>query len=167
MNALGYGAVRRRREAILAATLLGIGAGGFTASYLVHTHQADRMVPRPAASGDVGFLGVYAQSPGGPVRLQPQRRVRLRRPQDIAFELDAEGTGPRQVRIELRSPDGRHDVVYEAAASTPARSLALDYVLHLDDRFPDELTLLVTVEAPHAMPYTSRYELLLEGASEP
>ena len=120
---------------------------------------------RPEATGDVGVLKVFAQSPQGPVRIMPGRAYRLPRPQDFAFELDVEGTGPRFVRIEVEAA-GVRSVMFEERISAP-HSDYLDYVLRLDESFPDTAMLTVVVEAPHMMSAVSDFPLVLEGAERP
>ena len=44
--------------------------------------------------------------------------------------------------------------------------MPLDYVLSLDDDAPDKFELIVTIEAPHASSYESRYPILLSGSSK-
>lgn len=120
---------------------------------------------RPAGTGDVGVLEVYAQVPEGPRRLPPSRRVRLLRPQDFAFRFRADGTGPRWVRIELEQR-GVRTVLLEEQMATPSDQY-LDYTLRLDERAADEVTLTVVVQAPHMLSAVSDFPILLVGAERP
>ncbi len=119
--------------------------------------------PRPEGTGDVGVLAVYAQVPAGPRRLPPGRLVRLQRPQDFAFRFQAEGTGPRWVRVELET-EGRRVVLHEEKRSTPSDEY-IDFVLRLDEAHPDDVTLTVVVEAPHMMRAVSDFPIRLTGAN--
>lgn len=143
-------------SALAALALVG-GVIGFVA--------LTRPPPRPPGTGDVGVLMVFAQTPGGPVRLRPGRKVRLPRPQDFAFRFVAEGTGPRFVRIELEDEQGRV-VVFEEKMTTPADGY-LDYTLRLDERAADDVVLTAVVEAPHMMSAVSDFPIRLEGAERP
>lgn len=152
-----------RNRSFILAILLGIGAAAFTTALILHKKQAVSFVPRPSATGEVGWLSVYAQVEGQAVRLQPSHRRSLQRPQDLSFQFDAEGTGPRHVRIELVTEDGRRAVVHEERFEAPIDKEPLGYLLRLDDTFPDALTLIIAVEAPHSVPYQSKYPLRLVG----
>jgi hypothetical protein len=156
------------RERFIVAALLGIGVAGFALAMIVRHEQAKQLVDRPSSSGEVGWVTVYAQLPGGPAPLQPERRRDLPRRQDLAFQLTAKGTGPRTVRIELEDPrDAKRVVMDEERIETPADAESLDYVLVLDDTTPADVIIHVTIEAPHAQGYTSHYPLHLVGASPP
>jgi hypothetical protein len=156
------------RQHFIAAALLGIGAAGFALAMIVKHEQSKELADRPAASGEVGWVTVYAQLSGGPVPLQPERRRDLPRRQDLAFQLTAKGTGPRIVRIEIEdTKTARRTVMDDERIETPAEGESLDYVLTLDDSAPDDLILDVTLEAPHTRGYTSHYPIHLIGASPP
>jgi hypothetical protein len=155
-----YRAAMRRPE-IIAAILLGIGLGGFGAAYLLYQSRAQMLVERPAATGDVGSVAVYAQFPSGPVRLQPGRRRIVPRPQDIAFQVTAAGTGPRIVRIEMIA-GARRTVMHEEKLEAPMDRESLGYVLRLGDDAPDEVELAIVIEAPHTIGYEAKYPLVLQ-----
>jgi hypothetical protein len=123
--------------------------------------QATSAPSRPVATGDVGVLKVYAQLPSGPVRLPPGRHVRLPRPQDFAFYLEVEGTGPRFVRIEVEAA-GTRSVMFEERVEAP-RHEYLGYTLRLGEGVPDDVMLTVVVEAPHMMSAVSDFPLRLAG----
>jgi hypothetical protein len=114
-----------------------------------------------AASGDVGQVTVYGQTASGPVALRPGTLHRLRRPQELAFRFEVEGTGTRDVRIEAELPGGRR-VLHEERRSAPTRDY-LGFTLALDERAPDAWTLVVVVEPPHALNLVTRYPLRLVG----
>lgn len=130
-----------------AATLAGIavalliGAAAIGANFLGSP-------PRPAASGDIGVLAVYAQTPDGPVLLALDERRALRRPQDFAFQFSCEGTGPRLVRIETRA-ELETRVVHEEKLACPAELESLEFVLTLGEEAPNELSIRTSIEAPH------------------
>ena len=117
--------------------------------------------PRPAATGDVGVLKVFAQRPSGPTRMPPGRHVRLQRPQDFAFYFDVEGTGPRFVRVEVEAA-GTRSVMYEEQLVAPRHDY-LDYTLRLGEDVPDDVMLTVVVEAPHMMRAVSDFPIQLVG----
>ncbi len=143
-----------------AAVLMGAGVGVFGfVLWLVIQRPPSPEVP---ATGAIGVLEVYGQLPQGPVRLQPDRRRTLPRPQYIAFVLNAEGTGPRLVRVDLEV-NGVRQVVHEETIVAPASSYGLDYVLRLDDSAADELAVVVSVESPHAGHAESRFMVRLGG----
>lgn len=121
-------------------------------------------VQRPDASGELGELVVFAQLPTGPARLRPERQHRLPRPQHFAFRFTAAGTGPRLLRIEVKSASLRY-TAYEQFHEAPAEREALDFVLLLDESTPDRVELLITLEAPHTQSVTSRFPVLLTGPS--
>ncbi len=110
----------------------------------------------------MGRVEVFAQLPGGPALLSPGRRRRLPRPQDIAFRFSVGGSGPRFIRIEVVTSDQRHPM-YEAFHYAPTKNEALDYVLELGDHAPDQVEIVVTVDAPHTASITSRFPIELEG----
>lgn len=123
-------------------------------------------VERPAATGQVGVLEVYAQTRRGPQRMFPSRGGTFERPQDIAFQFVVEGTGPRWIRLELENPIAENKVVlYEDTHAAPADVEPLNYVLHLDENVPDRLDLIVTVESPHMLAAVSRFPILLVGGN--
>ncbi|MCC7385650.1 MAG: hypothetical protein IT384_27625 [Deltaproteobacteria bacterium] len=154
------------REARIAALLLGIGAASFATAWWVHREQTRGMVERPEATGDVGFLAVYAQLERGPVRLVPNERTQLPRPQDLTFQWVVQGSGPRLVRIELVTGSERL-VLHEEKLQAPSDQVPLTYMLHLDDTAPNELSVVVTIEAPHARALTLTHPLVLVGSEVP
>lgn len=153
------------REPYLAAVLLGVGVAGFGAAYLVYAERAAHFAERPEAAGHVGSITVYAQRPEGPFKIQPGRVATLRRPQDLSFQWTVEGTGPRVLRIELEIA-GKTTVMHEERIEAPANQLPLDYVLHVTDLMPDELDLVIVLEAPHSVGYESRYPLRVTGTDK-
>ncbi len=122
--------------------------------------------PVPAATGDIGTVEVFGQTPDGPKKLPEDRRVSLPRPQDIAFQFTAEGTGPRWLRIEIDT-GGDVQVLWEELVTAPAYKDALGYTFRMGEEAPDEVTMIVTLEAPHAMSRVARYPLRLIGADSP
>ncbi|MCK6550025.1 hypothetical protein L6R52_29595 [Myxococcota bacterium] len=153
------------RPEVIAAALVGIGVACLAGAWAVRQQQTASFAERPAASGEVGIVLVYAQTERGPSRLQPGRVRALARPQPLAFQLTADGTGPRIARIELEAA-GRRTVMHEERIEAPATEVMIDYVLELDERLPDDLVLHVVVEAPHAMSYQSSFPLKLTGSSK-
>ncbi len=120
------------------------------------------MRPRATEStGEVGRVIVYGQLPIGPVALTPGRRQRLPRPQDLAFHVQVQGTGPRFVRLELEA-GGERTVLFEERLVAPHDDY-LDYTMRLDEAAPDEATLVVVVEAPERASAVVRYPLALVG----
>lgn len=152
------------RSELSALALFGLGVVGFSAAWLVHSSQRDGMADRPEATGEVGRFIVYGQLSEGPTPLQPGRIRALPRPQDFAFAWSARGTGPRHIRIEVER-EGERTVLHEADLSAPTEAEPLDYVLSLGDDAPDDLVVIVAVEAPHAMGYLARYPVKLVGSS--
>jgi superfamily I DNA and RNA helicase len=149
----------------LAAVLLGVGVAGFALAFLVRQKQREMFTDRPPATGDVGYVAVYAQLASGPQPLQVGRRRQLHRPQDLAFQFSAEGSGPRIIRIELHDEDGKIVVMHEEIVEAPKSAWSLDYVLTLDDEAPDALEIVVALDAPHTRGYASRYPIALTGSS--
>lgn len=152
------------REVWVAALLLGVGAAALAIVWAGREEQAARTGPLPEATGDAGSVLVYAQLAQGPTQLLPDRPAHLPRPQDLAFQWTVRGTGPRNIRIDLESETSRlagHQVRIEA----PGELEPLEYVLHLDQSVPDELTLIVTIESPHTRALVTRYPLLLGAPS--
>lgn len=145
---------------LTAAALLGIGVALVIVAALALWGPVG--VERPHATGDTGVLLAYGQTPDGPVRLLPDEVRTLNRPQDFAFQLTCDGTGPRIVRIELVAGDQR-DLVHEERMNGPAEMESLSFVLHLDDRAPNDFALVTTVTAPHTRPRTVRYPVRLVG----
>ncbi|NJK89380.1 MAG: hypothetical protein HC923_08215 [Myxococcales bacterium] len=115
------------------------------------------------ASGDVGIVRVFGQRDEGPVPLVPGRRNVLPRPQELAFELVAAGTGTRDVRIEVSWLDGRRQVVHEERAPATGTPRYLDFLLKLDESLPDRLRLYTIVEPPHDLNLTVAYDIVLVG----
>lgn len=145
---------------LIAAVLFGVGFASFIFAYGIYHRQRDGRVPRPDATGDTGVVLVFAQTPSGPVRLEPGRARALSRPQDLVFQTAVNGTGPRHVRIELTS-GGRRTVMHEERIEGPKPLDSLPYLLHLDDRAPDDMSVVVTVEAPHTRELVLVYPLRL------
>lgn len=154
-----------RRDSVVIAGLLGVGIAGFFAAWLIFSERAKQFVERPEASGDVGSITVYAQRPEGPFRLQPGKTRALKRPQDLSFQWTVNGTGPRELRIELTAGN-ETTVMHEERLSAPADQFPLEYVLHIDDRIPDQVEISVVLEAPHAVGYESRYPLVVSGSDK-
>lgn len=153
------------RQQVIAAALVGIGVACLAGAWAVRRQQTASFAERPAATGDVGIVIVYAQTDRGPSRLQPGRVRALMRPQPLAFQLTAEGSGPRIARIELEA-SGKRAVMHEERIDAPAREAMIDYVLELDEHLPDDVVLHVVVEAPHAMSTQSSFPLRLTGSSK-
>jgi hypothetical protein len=149
------------RQSRVAAVLLGIGGASVVMIYAIHRDRARNMVPRPEAEGDVGTLTVNAQLPDRLLELAPESVVRLPRPQDLAFQFTARGSGPRRVRVEEEDGDGRRTVLHEEAVLAPADRESLGFLVHLDQSTPDTLKLVTTVEAPHAHAVVAKYGLRL------
>lgn len=144
-------------------------AGLFVAVGLLALHGAAVLLegaraPRPEGAGEIGEVTVYAQSPRGPVPLTAGRTARLARPQALAFQLSARGTGPRLVRLAVDTGEGAQHL-HEEQILAPARQVSLRHVARFGEEAPDALTLEVTVEAPHARPRTRRYPIRLETES--
>ena len=148
-----------RHLAIIVFLVVGLLTGG--AVYLLV-----RTDPPPEGSGEVGEVTVFGQIPSGPVPLPPERLRRLPRPQDFAFQFTSAGRGPRYIRIELET-EGTHAVVFEERFGAPREKDSLEYVLRLGNEDPDRVTLIVTVEAPHAMSVIRRYPIELAGPERP
>lgn len=159
------GLARPSKEAFLVAVLLGIGAGAYVIAWHQHRERSRGLVPRPEATGEVGFLAAYAQTPAGPVQLRHGERRDLARPQDIAFQWTARGTGPRLVRIQLEA-EGRSDTVFERRMQ-PSVAENLEYVLKLGEDVPSEITIVATIEAPHDRAVVLEYPLRLVAAKAP
>lgn len=119
---------------------------------------------RPDATGDAGIVLVYGQTPAGPVRLVPGEVRTLTRPQDLAFQFSCDGTGPRVIRIEVAYDEVR-DLMHEDKLRGPAEMEALEYLLRLDDRAPNELTIITTIESPHDRPRVLEHRIKLTGRS--
>lgn len=153
-----------RTDATKAGVALGIGGAALLVAGLI---IADRAPPvdRPEATGDVGVLAAYGQLESGPIRLLPTRRTILPRPQHLAFQFTAEGTGPRIARVELLTR-GRRIVMHEERLEAPKEAWSLGSIITLDDTYPDELELVVVVEAPHARTVSSQIKLRLVGGSK-
>lgn len=143
----------------------GMLAGGLIALGLAFLGLQRLRPPRPAASGPVGTVTVFAQTVDGPVPLLPGRTAALPRPQAFAFQVTARGSGPRLVRIDLDGPD-RVQTLHEARLVAPVDGWSLDYVARFGESAPDALALVVTVEAPHDRPRSKRYPFQLVTASE-
>ena len=129
-------------------------------------YLAVRAPDEPLGRGEVGEVTVFGQIPFGPVPLVPDEPRRLPRPQDFAFVFDSTGHGPRYMRIELEA-DGLSSVVFEDRFGAPAEKEALEYVLRIGDDYPDRVTLIVTIEAPHATSEVRRYPIELIGPERP
>lgn len=145
----------------VAGVFFGVGLAALVGIYLVLRQPAP-----PVGSGEVGEVVVFGQLPSGPAPLPPERRVRLPRPQDFAFHLSSDGRGPRYIRIELEA-EGMSSVVYEKRFGAPKERDALEFVLRVGDDYPDDIAVVVTLEAPHAMSVTKRYPVTLVGPERP
>lgn len=136
--------------------LLGVVAAGA----VLYAAGGGGLAERPVATGDVGVLRVYGQLESGPALLRPGMRRELPRPNDLAFQFDAQGIGPRQLRIEI--DDGvQRRVMHEVRLVAPQDHAPLAYVMHLDDAWPELLQVTVTVEAPHAQSVQSTLPIRL------
>ncbi len=142
------------------AVALGIGAALVLMAGLAVWGPTDGR--RPDATGDAGIVLIYGQTPFGPVRLVPGEARTLTRPQDVAFQFTCNGTGPRVVRIEVVYDDVR-DLMHEDKLVGPAQMEALEYLLRLDDRAPNELTIVTTIESPHDRPRVLEHPIKLTG----
>jgi hypothetical protein len=154
------------RQSLVAAALLGIGGAALVVVLAIHRDRAKNMVSRPEAEGEVGTLTVNAQLPDRLLELAPQSVVRLPRPQDLAFQFTAAGSGPRRIRIEEEDGDGRRTVLHEQNVKAPADHESLGFLVRLDQSTSDTLKLIVTVEAPHAQAVVSKYGLRLYGSGD-
>jgi len=154
-----------RSDAIKAGAATGIGLAALTIAIGILLSRR-QFAERPEASGDVGMLAVYGQIRDTPTRLYPKRGAVLPRPQHLAFQFTAAGTGPRIVRIELVAGDHR-STMHEERIDAPKDRWSLGWVLLLDDNYPDLLEVEVVVEAPHARSVRSRIPLQLTGESDP
>jgi hypothetical protein len=152
--------LRRRILMGVAILLLFIGLGAYR-----YQSEHTRFVERPPASGSVGSLHVYGQNEQGPLRLFPGRVWRLRRPQHLAFELQAEGSGPRSIYIELEAGSRRWRM-HNERIQTPKINWYLEYIMDLDDNVPNFCTIIVRVVAPHARAVESRFVIQLFDQSK-
>lgn len=150
------------RGPVIAGAVAALGCAGLAVTVLVLTRD-DRT---EVGTGDIGTIEVYGQTKKGPAKLPQDRRVPLPRPQDFAFQFTAEGTGPRFVRIEIET-DGEVSVMYEDRHYAPQFKDSLGYTMRLSETAPDELTIVVTLEAPHAASRVARYPVRLIGADSP
>jgi hypothetical protein len=125
-----------------------------------------RTEPPPEGSGEVGEVTVFGQISSGPVPLPVERLRRLPRPQDFAFQFSSTGKGPRYIRIEVET-EASTSVVFEERFGAPAEKEPLELMLRLGDEISDRVTLIVTVEAPHAMSVVRRYPIELVGPERP
>lgn len=150
------------RRSLLAALLLG---AGLAATVIIGRAYLTAPETHAQGSGDPGFVAVYAQLPAGPVRLEVGVPRRLPRPQDLAFQWSAEGTGPRLIRIELMAEAGSVLLTHEERVMAPMTLDSLGWVLHLGDEYPDQLELVVTISAPHTGPRILKYPFQLGAHS--
>ncbi len=151
-----------KSAAAVAGVLLALGVAALVAVYAVVSGAE----PTAVGTGDIGTLDVYGQTKQGPAKLPKDRRVTLPRPQDFAFQFTGEGTGPRIIRIEVEAL-GEVSVAYEEIHQAPKFKDSLGYTMHLSEDAPDEITIVVTLEAPHAMSRVSRHPVRLVGAESP
>ncbi|MEO1230674.1 MAG: hypothetical protein AAFZ18_17395 [Myxococcota bacterium] len=135
--------------------LAGLAALGLTA-WLIFGASGSR----PASSGDVGEVVVFAQFPDGPRPLPVGRPSALRRPQSLAFRVSAEGQGPRRLRVDVESPTGLR-TLHEETLRAPLDRHHLNFVARFGERDPDRWTLVVVIEAPHDRPRVRRYPIQL------
>lgn len=141
----------------VAGVFAGVGVAALVGIYL------SLSAPEPPAGfGEVGEVIVFGQVPSGPTPLPADRTVRLPRPQDFAFQLSSTGRGPRYIRIELEA-EGMSSVVHEERFGAPMELDSLEFVLRVGDDYPDDIALVVTLEAPHTMSVTKRYPVKLVG----
>jgi hypothetical protein len=142
-----------------AILLAGLGLTGALAWY-AYDKSALGMVDRPEASGAIGAVRVYGQNAAGGFRIFPGRLAVLKRPQHLAFELHVEGRGPRSIYIEL-------DVglkkwrMFNKRIQAPKTNWYLEYVMDLDDNVPDNIAVIVRVDAPHARAIESTFPIRL------
>lgn len=159
---------RDRRAAVVRgiwiAVALAAGGGAAVAAFVAAGGPFVR-ARRPAATGEVGEVRVFAQTRAGPVQLAPGRLRVLPRPQELVFEVAIDGTGTRDVRIEAELEEERR-VLYEERLPAPFERRYLDFRVRLDERVPDRLTLIVVVEPPHRLNLTTRYPIRLEGTRD-
>ena len=142
-----------------ALVVIGLLLGGSLALLLMsRITDAPALATRPRASGELGILRAYGLEDDQPVALTPRRLNVLARPQRIAFQFTAEGTGPRFLRITLVTPASRW-VMHQARVETPCDPCNLEYILAVDEDYGDHLTLLLTVEAPHDRTVTAEVQL--------
>jgi len=141
---------------LILALIFGVGGLAF---YFHDAGQAG-LVDRPRAAGAVGSLHVYGQNPAGPVRLIPGRVWQLPRPQNLAFELQVEGSGPRSIHIELEAGSKRWRM-HNERIQAPKTNWYLEYIMTLDQNVPNNCTVIVRMDAPHAQAVESRFLIQL------
>ncbi|MFO0728384.1 MAG: hypothetical protein U1E65_31705 [Myxococcota bacterium] len=141
---------------------------GLVALVIVGKNTFQGPTSKAEGSGDVGFVTVYAQLARGPVRLEPKQDRVVPRPQDLAFQWTAEGTGPRNIHIEVRTVGPEPEVLaaHDERVFAPMKLDSLGWVVHLGDAQPDHLEVVVTISAPHTASRTIRYPFTL-GAHDP
>jgi hypothetical protein len=145
------------REAKVSAALLG---AGLTFALLAYERLRGGAGPGPA-TGDAGVLLVYGQIAGrGPVRLDPDVESQLHRPQDLSFVWSVEGTGTRDVIVELDDGAAR-TVEWSDRLPAPAKDEPLPNLIELGDSAPDRFTLIVTIRSASARPRVIRYPIRL------
>lgn len=121
-------------------------------------------IPRPPSTGEVGEVTVYVQTVEGPYPLTAGRTSVLPRPQSVAFQVSAVGSGPRLVRVDLEDANTRR-TLYEGRFMAPFSSYSLPFVARFGETAADHLVVTVAVEAPHLPPVIRRYPLELVTAA--
>jgi hypothetical protein len=139
---------------------------GVTALVVVGKNTLHGPPSKAEATGDVGFVTVYAQLARGPVRLEPNQDRVVPRPQDLAFQWTADGTGPRNIHIEVATASGEILATHDERVFAPMKLDSLGWVVHLGDAQPDHLAVVVTISAPHTAARTIKYPFTL-GAYDP
>lgn len=160
LHAPGYSRRVLRIGAWMAGTLLVAGSAGAAAHFAA---GGPGCRPRDPASGGIGVLRVYGQTADGPVALPPGTASSLPRPQELVFWFEVDGTGTRDVRVEV-DVAGRRQVVAEERLTAPFPGSYLEPTVKLDERAPDRLTLRTVIEPPHAPNVVTEYRLRLVGA---
>ena len=144
-----------RGSLVVVGLLLG---GGLTVLIMSRATDTPALATRPRASGELGILRAYGLEDDQLVGLSPRKLNVLGRPQRLAFQFTAEGTGPRFVRITLVTPVNRW-VMHQQRIETPCDPCNLDNMLDVDEDYGDHLSLLLTVEAPHDRTVTAEVQL--------
>lgn len=147
------------REGWIAGSLVGVGVAGLVALVALWSSPG----PPPAPSdGELGSIRLYGQTEAGPMGLVPNRpELDLARPQTLVFQFFSKGSGPREVRIELETDQGR-SVLYDEILTAPFQD-----TIHMEkfrEADPDHLKVLVTIEAAHLPVLHTEYLIRLVGA---
>lgn len=148
------------REGWIAGTLTGVGIAGLVV--LVALWSSPPPAEGPASDGPLGSVRLYVQGERGPWGLVPNRpEVDVSRPQTFVFQFFSDGTGPRDVRIELETDQGTR-VLYDDVLTAPFADM-----IHMEkfgEADPDHLKVLVSVEADHSPVLHTEYRIRLVGA---